>query len=90
MEGDLVKLQDYILSVDAGKQSVSLLSIINFVKILLTFLYIAGHVYYSPLNAKEQVVLPRTFTFIGQKFTVDSWVTSNVSYDRVLDEVWLK
>lgn len=32
----------------------------------------------------KQVLLPRSFTLIGQKFTLDSWALSQVVYDRVL------
>jgi len=46
---------------------------------------VTGHYYYTPAD-KSQVLLPRSFTFMGQKFTVDSWVTTNVTFDRVLGE----
>lgn len=31
--------------------------------------------------------MPHTFTFMGQKFTIDSWVFSNVTYDRLVNDV---
>jgi hypothetical protein len=37
---------------------------------------------YSPLGT-GQVKLPRSFTFCGQKFTMDSWTTSQVVFDRI-------
>lgn len=42
---------------------------------------IAGH----PIKAcgAEETVLPRSFTFFGQRYTPDSWVFSEVTYNRV-------
>src|SRR5262249_50820406 len=31
-----------------------------------------------------KVILPRSFTFLGQKFVLDSWVLSKVVYDDIL------
>ncbi|MSQ96290.1 MAG: DUF3160 domain-containing protein [Gemmataceae bacterium] len=45
---------------------------------------IRGDVYTSPFGADKQVVLPRSFTLLGQKFAVDSWVTAKVVYDDIL------
>lgn len=44
---------------------------------------IIGDVFFSPLSA-EQVKLPRSFTFLGQKFVPDSWAFSRVVFDRIL------
>ena len=40
---------------------------------------IRGDVYTSPFGGK--VELPRSFTLLGQKFVVDSWVTAKVVFD---------
>ena len=39
--------------------------------------------FYSPLGP-EQIKLPRSFTFCGQKFVLDSWAFSQVVFDRIL------
>jgi hypothetical protein len=43
--------------------------------------------YGSPKEEEKKVQLPHSFTLMGQKFVLDSWVTSNVVFDRV---VWMK
>ena len=43
---------------------------------------ISSHYYTSPFGS-EKVKLPRSFTVLGQKFVVDSWVTSKVVYDDI-------
>jgi hypothetical protein len=43
---------------------------------------IRGDLYYSPLGP-EEVQLPRSFTVLGQKFVLDSWVTAKTVYDDV-------
>lgn len=45
---------------------------------------IRGDVYTSPLGGDKQVILPRSFTVLGQKFVLDSWVTSKIVYDDIL------
>jgi hypothetical protein len=47
------------------------------------FQQIRGDFYYSPLDSRKKVILPRSFTFLGQKFVLDSWVLSKVVYDDV-------
>jgi hypothetical protein len=37
----------------------------------------------DPFNS-ERFVLPRSFTFLGQRFAIDSWVLSEVVFDSVL------
>ncbi len=44
---------------------------------------VRGDMYVSPLPGVK-VTLPRSFTVLGQKFAVDSWVTSKVVYDDIL------
>lgn len=44
---------------------------------------IAGDLHESPAGA-EQAVLPRSFTLMGQRFVLDSWVLSKLVFDRVL------
>src|SRR6185295_11007183 len=44
---------------------------------------IRGDLYLSP-NGAEQVQLPRSFTFMGQRFAVDSWALSKVVFDSIL------
>lgn len=39
--------------------------------------------YESPLGL-EKIELPRSFTLLGQKFVLDSWVTAKVVYDEIL------
>jgi hypothetical protein len=46
---------------------------------------IRGDVYTSPFGGK--VELPRSFTVLGQKFVVDSWVTAKVVFDDVPAEL---
>jgi len=43
---------------------------------------IGSHYYESPFGA-EKIQLPRSFTILGQKFVLDSWVTSKVVYDDI-------
>jgi hypothetical protein len=42
---------------------------------------IRGDVYTSPFGGK--IELPRSFTLLGQKFVLDSWVTAKVVFDDV-------
>ena len=44
---------------------------------------IASDFFVSP-RGPEQMVLPRSFTFVGQKFVLDSWALGQVVFDRVL------
>jgi hypothetical protein len=44
---------------------------------------IEGHPFWSPLGP-EQLVLPRSFTVFGQRFTLDSWAFSQVVFDRII------
>jgi hypothetical protein len=44
---------------------------------------IRGDVYISPLSS-EKIQLPRSFTFMGQRFTLDSWSLAKVVYDDIL------
>jgi hypothetical protein len=39
--------------------------------------------YMSPFG-REKLKLPRSFTLLGEKFVMDSWVTSKVTYDEVI------
>lgn len=39
---------------------------------------------FSDPDSAERVELPRAFCLLGQRFTVDSWVTGQVVYDRVV------
>lgn len=43
---------------------------------------IRGDAFISP-NGSRKVALPRSFTLLGQKFVVDSWVTSKTVYDDI-------
>jgi hypothetical protein len=43
---------------------------------------IRGDVYTSPFGG--QIELPRSFTVLGQKFVLDSWVTAKVVFDDIL------
>ncbi len=45
---------------------------------------IRSHHFRSDPRSPEKVELPRSFTVLGQKFVVDSWVTAKVVYDDVL------
>ena len=45
---------------------------------------IASDFFESAPNSSEQVTLPRSFTLMGQKFTLDSWALGQMVYDRVL------
>jgi hypothetical protein len=45
--------------------------------------HIRGHIYESPPEEPGRLELPRTFTFLGQRFVVDSWVTAKVVYDEI-------
>jgi hypothetical protein len=47
------------------------------------FQQIRGDVYVSPFGP-EKVRLPHSFTVLGQKFVLDSWVTAKTVYDEVL------
>jgi hypothetical protein len=44
---------------------------------------ISSHLYPSPLSS-EQVTLPRSCTFFGQRFVLDSWVLGKMTYDDIL------
>ncbi|AFZ18469.1 DUF3160 domain-containing protein [Allocoleopsis franciscana] len=44
--------------------------------------HIRSHSYVSPFGL-EKIKLPRSFTILGQKFVVDSWVTSKVVFDDI-------
>ncbi len=44
---------------------------------------VRGDVYVSP-HPSVKVTLPRSFTVLGQKFVIDSWVTSKTVYDDIL------
>jgi hypothetical protein len=35
-------------------------------------------------SAPEKAELPRSFTFLGQKFVIDSWVTAKIVFDDIL------
>jgi hypothetical protein len=39
---------------------------------------------YQSLPDSQQIQLPRSFTLLGQKFVLDSWVLSKVVYDDIL------
>lgn len=39
--------------------------------------------YYSPFSA-TQVKLPRSFTFVGQRFVMDSWAFSKTTFDQII------
>jgi len=43
---------------------------------------IRSHYYASPLGP-EKIQLPNSFTLLGQKFVLDSWVTSKVVFDEI-------
>jgi uncharacterized protein YdcH (DUF465 family) len=43
---------------------------------------IRSDAYISPLGP-EKIQLPRSFTVLGQKFVLDSWVTSKVVFDEI-------
>ena len=44
---------------------------------------IRGDVYTSPFGP-EKIRLPRSFTFLGQKFVLDSWAMAKLVYDDIL------
>jgi hypothetical protein len=44
---------------------------------------ITGDLHVSPAGP-DQLVLPRSFTLMGQRFILDTWVTSKVVFDSVL------
>jgi hypothetical protein len=46
--------------------------------------HIRGHVFESSPDLPEKVQLPRSFTFLGQRFTLDNWVTAKIVYDEIL------
>jgi hypothetical protein len=39
--------------------------------------------YYASPFGSEKIQLPRSFTLLGQKFVLDSWVTSKVVFDEI-------
>lgn len=43
---------------------------------------VRGDAFYSPLS-RDQIKLPRSFTLCGQKFVLDSWALSQVTYDSI-------
>lgn len=45
---------------------------------------IRGDVYISPGSPSLKVILPRSFTLLGQKFAVDSWVTAKTVFDDIM------
>jgi glucose/arabinose dehydrogenase len=45
------------------------------------FQEIRGDIYFSPPDSRTKIILPRSFTFLGQRFVLDSWVLSKVVYD---------
>ncbi len=45
---------------------------------------INAQIVYSDPDRTERFELPRAFCLFGQRFTVDSWVTGQVVYDRVV------
>jgi Protein of unknown function (DUF3160) len=44
---------------------------------------IPGDIYYSPFGP-EQVQLPRSFAFTGQRFVPDGWALGQVTFDRII------
>src|SRR5258708_39302207 len=44
---------------------------------------IRSDLFVSPLGP-DQISLPRSFTFLGQRFVFDSWVLSKVLFDDIL------
>lgn len=44
---------------------------------------IANGYYYSPFSA-QQVKLPRSFTFMGQRFVMDSWALGKCTFDDII------
>lgn len=44
---------------------------------------VRGDCFFSP-ESREQIKLPRSFTICGQKFVLDSWAFSQVTYDSIL------
>lgn len=44
---------------------------------------ITGGYYYSPLSA-QQVKLPRSFAFMGQRFVMDSWAFGKCTFDSII------
>ncbi|MBY0526772.1 MAG: sigma-70 family RNA polymerase sigma factor [Gemmataceae bacterium] len=46
--------------------------------------HVRGDIYTAPPFGPEKVQLPRSFTVLGQKFVVDSWVTAKVVYSDVI------
>jgi hypothetical protein len=45
---------------------------------------IRGDLYESPLPSTQQMELPRSFTFLGQRFALDSWALTKVVVDDIL------
>ncbi|NEO50342.1 MAG: DUF3160 domain-containing protein [Moorea sp. SIO4A3] len=51
----------------------------------LGFQNIRSHVYYSPEDDDQiKDIIPHSFTVIGQKFILDSWMLSKVVYDDII------
>jgi hypothetical protein len=46
--------------------------------------HIRSHYYESPPFGFEKVELPHSFTILGQKFALDSWVTAKVVFDDII------
>jgi len=44
---------------------------------------ILGDLYYSPFGP-PQILLPRSFTVLGQRFTMDSWALGKVIFDSII------
>jgi hypothetical protein len=44
---------------------------------------IRGDIYVSPLGSKEPIQMPRSFTLLGQRFALDSWVLAKLVYDDI-------
>ncbi len=44
---------------------------------------IQSHPYAAAPDAVQRRELPHSFTFLGQRFTVDGWATSQLVYDRI-------
>lgn len=44
---------------------------------------VRGDVYFNVPGASQPVTMPRSFTVLGQRFAVDSWVLSRIVYDDI-------
>jgi hypothetical protein len=55
----------------------------NILSSKLGFQNIRSDYYVSPFGS-QKMQLPRSFTLLGQKFVLDSWVTSKVVFDDIL------